>query len=88
MVGVLVVVSIAVTASAIVMAIRGRGWTRVLGVLLALLPGHVWYYDSQLRGCFNEECDRANYLIPLLLAHLALVLVAATASMRGRSRRR
>jgi hypothetical protein len=58
------------------LAVRGRGAVRVAGILLALLTPHLAFYDSQLRGCFNETCDRAHYLIPLLFGHFALLLAA------------
>jgi hypothetical protein len=43
---------------------------------------------AQLRGCFNETCDRADYLIPLLFAHFAALLAAAAWAGAAAFRRR
>jgi hypothetical protein len=55
--------------------LAGHGATRVFGVLLALFAGHYAIYDSLLRGCYDELCDRFYYLFPLLVVHVALLLV-------------
>jgi hypothetical protein len=88
MIAIWILAGIAVTLAGAAIALRGRGALRVAGVLLALLPAHLAYYDSRLRGCFNETCDRADYLIPLLFGHFAALLTAAAWACAAALRRR